>query len=140
MIDITVSYGKTPVRFSYAWVCRILKYVLNKEGVQHMLLGVRFVDDNEMKRLNRIHRKKNQPTDVLAFEYDDESGDIIIDVDFVRRHGGRMRDGVGMLLVHGVLHVLGYDHDNGGARAMWEKQDACAARLGVERITYEDFG
>lgn len=145
MIDIAVTYGSTPVRFSYAWVCRILKYVLNKERVRHKVLGVRFVDDTEMIRHNRTCRKKHGPTDVLSFGYEDESGDIIVDVDYVRRivhvQRGRMSDQAGMLLVHGLLHILGYDHEHRAeARRMWKKQDAYAAYLGVDRIAFDDFG
>ncbi len=145
MIDIAVTYGSTPVRFSYAWVCRILKYVLNKERVQHMSLGIRFIDDTEMIRHNRMYRKKRGPTDVLSFGYEDEAGDIIIDVDDVRRvvsvQGGRMRDQVGMLLVHGLLHILDYDHvRRDEARRMWEKQDVYSKHLAVDRIAFDGFG
>ena len=82
--------------------------------------GVRFVDDAEMRRLNREFRGQDYSTDVLSFpgvESDDgyHLGDVVIAVPTARRQAaeGGAPEGseIRTLLLHGVLHCLGYDHE-----------------------------
>lgn len=84
-------------------------------------LSLLFCDDPFIKKLNRTYRKKNRPTDVLAFEQDPVSsppprvlGDIVISLETVERNchsdRKRMRSEIDLLLCHGLLHLLGYDH------------------------------
>lgn len=80
--------------------------------------------DDQIQQLNRIYRRKNKPTDVLAFaqregEHADAAspllGDVIVSVPTARRQaaeaGRNVGDEVTMLLAHGLLHLLGWDHD-----------------------------
>ncbi|MEL7059335.1 MAG: rRNA maturation RNase YbeY [Acidobacteriota bacterium] len=89
----------------------------------------RFVSDVEMRRLNGAYRDKPRPTDVLSFvgdlvEGDDafptpdlprHLGDVVISVPTARRqaaaHGHPLPTELRVLLLHGVLHCLGYDHE-----------------------------
>jgi rRNA maturation RNase YbeY len=83
-------------------------------------IAVSFVDDDEMRKLNRRYRGRDSSTDVLSFPGDTTPegrhlGDIAISVSTARRQaklGGRSsyREVQGLLL-HGVLHCLGYDHE-----------------------------
>jgi len=86
-------------------------------------LSVLLCDDATIHALNRDYRKKNKPTDVLAFamrEGDDGHlagdllGDVIISLETATRQakerGVVTRDEVMMLLAHGLLHLLGWDH------------------------------
>lgn len=115
---------------------------------------VRIVDDGEIRRINREQRGKDASTDVLSFptvrypagrtaggceallrrEYDPETGacllgDVIISMDHVRaqarEYGHSERREAGYLLVHGLFHLMGYDHmtdeDKPRMRAMEEK-------------------
>jgi len=88
-------------------------------------VSVAFVDDDAMKNLNRKFRHKNRTTDVLTFPADDSYadpqrsgkplGDIVISIDQARRQAAGERHSLGTevryLLLHGVLHALGYDHE-----------------------------
>jgi probable rRNA maturation factor len=79
-------------------------------------LGVRFVGDREMRRVNRQFREKDKPTDVLSFPGEETHlGDILISVPTARRQAGEAGHGIDRelktLLLHGVLHCLGYDHE-----------------------------
>ncbi len=79
-------------------------------------LGVRFVGDREMQRVNRRFRSKDQTTDVLSFpSADGHLGDVLISVPTARRQASAAGHGVDRelktLLLHGVLHCLGYDHE-----------------------------
>ena len=92
-------------------------------------LSVLLVSDAEMQRLNRDWRGKDRPTDVLAFAQgegdggtpDGLLGDVVISVDTARRQarsGRRPLDREAeRLLVHGLLHLLGYDHERSAREA-----------------------
>ena len=96
-------------------------------------LGVLLVDDRQMKQLNRLHRSLNKTTDVLSFPIyerrveipvDRESllGDIVINLDAAKRQsslcGVTLFGEVRRLLIHGFLHLLGYDHE----RSLYQKK------------------
>jgi probable rRNA maturation factor len=90
-------------------------------------LSISFVDIDEMTQLNATYRKKPEPTDVLSFEMDDPwtgtperdgghtmLGDIVIQPDIARlRADGEelsFEEELWVLVIHGILHLLGYDH------------------------------
>jgi len=84
-------------------------------------LSVLLTDDGEIHRLNREHRHKDKPTDVLAFAMDENVpdpagilGDVVISLDTAERQARSRRrpllEEVRFLLAHGVLHLIGYDH------------------------------
>ncbi len=81
-------------------------------------LAVVFAGDALLHRLNRDYRFKDQPTDVLSFESQGEDmglGDVIISVETARANAGRFSRTLDreleILVLHGFLHVLGYDHE-----------------------------
>ncbi len=107
-------------------------------------LSVLLVGDPEMQRLNREYRGKDAPTDVLAFAlregeaaplHPDILGDVVISLDTAARQaqvrGATVDDEVRVLLTHGVLHLLGYDHERSprDARAMFRKQRQLLTQL-----------
>jgi probable rRNA maturation factor len=109
-------------------------------------LSVALVDDAEIHRLNRDYRGRDAPTDVLAFAmregdhadlHPEMLGDVVISLDTAARQaaarGAPLAGEVRMLLAHGVLHLLGYDHERSPAEArrMFARQRALLARLAV---------
>ena len=80
-------------------------------------LSVALVDDATVRTLNRTYRSIDKPTDVLSFTMQEERllGDVIISVPTAARQAARagrsVAEEVTMLLAHGLLHLLGYDHD-----------------------------
>lgn len=80
-------------------------------------LCIRIVDESESAALNRLYRKKNKPTNVLAFPLDMHSGllgDLVICAKVVRKEtfeqGKTLNAHFSHMVVHGVLHLLGFDH------------------------------
>lgn len=79
---------------------------------------ISFVDDETIRELNNSYRNINRATDVLSFPQDGPDfsilGDIVISVDTAKRHAVRYENTyefeINKLLVHGILHLLGYDH------------------------------
>ncbi len=78
-------------------------------------VAVALVPDTEMRRLNRVYRRKDRPTDVLSFPSSLPLGDIAIARGVAarqaRQHGHRQATEWRILALHGLLHLLGYDHD-----------------------------
>ena len=108
-------------------VCAIAAHVLAAEGVERDVeISLSYVDEDEMHELNRQWRDIDRTTDVLSFECDfafDEDipldevlelGDIILAPEVIARQapgfGNDPADECRLMLVHGLLHLLGYDH------------------------------
>lgn len=93
-------------------------------GAARVELSVALVDDATIRELNGRWRAKDKPTDVLAFPQDQAPahggarmlGDVILSLDTAKRqaktNARRLLDELTMLLAHGLLHLLGYDHQN----------------------------
>ena len=106
---------------------RHLLRALDEAGAE---LTVSLVDDAAIRRLNRDYRRQDRPTDVLAFAMregarvpGDEAvvGDVVISLDTAARQaqqrGVSAADEVRALLIHGILHLLGYDHERSALAA-----------------------
>lgn len=112
-------------------------------------LTIRLTDDAEMRALNRQYRATDAPTDVLSFGgegYRDGRprgdgdapgylGDIAISMERctaqAARYGHPVEDELALLVIHGVLHLLGYEHHTPARRQrMWRAQDRAFALLG----------
>jgi probable rRNA maturation factor len=116
-IAIKNLQGKIPIRPSR--IRRIILKVLSKEGARKSgEIGVSFVSDKEICRLNRKFLRKNSPTDVLAFDLSFANArnkicaDIVISCDTALRNAKILGTSVdyelNLYLVHGILHLLGY--------------------------------
>lgn len=99
---------------------------------------VLLTSDNEIRRLNRTFRKKNKATDVLSFpasaEAEGMAGDVAISLDTAARQaaerGHTLRDELRLLLLHGLLHLAGEDHErDSGEMAVREAE--LRRRLGL---------
>lgn len=90
-----------------------------------------FVSSSKIKKLNSQFRKKNYPTDILSFDSaDPESlGELVLCMDVLKKqakeHHLSLQRELCYMLVHGVLHLLGYDHekDDREAQSMYRLQD-----------------
>jgi probable rRNA maturation factor len=110
-------------------------------------LSLSLVGDVAIRRLNRDYRGKDAPTDVLSFSLDGCSqlrrssaekllGDVVMSVDTARRqasgYGASLDAELRRLLIHGVLHLVGHDHERPGERARMEAAERrLAARIGL---------
>jgi probable rRNA maturation factor len=100
---------------------------------------VRFVGKREAQTLNALYRGKEYATNVLAFVYDEAArieGDVVLCAPVLRQEaraqGKDLAEHCAHLVVHGMLHLQGYDHDSDrAARAMEARETAVLAALGV---------
>lgn len=114
-------------------VRRIVRQILAEERHALIACSVTFLSPAKMRVLNRRSLGKDRATDVIAFELPHGEtlvGDVYICPAVARRsartHGIPVRQELVRLLVHGVLHVLGYDHPAGAGRSeseMWRRQE-----------------
>lgn len=106
-------------------------------------ISIVLADDAFVRDLNRQYRNIDRPTNVLSFPADDDDGlgprllgDVILAYETVQREadaaGKRMLDHVSHLIIHGALHLLGFDHeDEQEAIEMEALETAILARLGI---------
>lgn len=75
-------------------------------------ISVAFINSDEMRRINKKYRNIDDSTDVLSFKGDkDILGEIIICAEEVQKNGENFNDELKRVLIHGTLHLLGYDHE-----------------------------
>jgi probable rRNA maturation factor len=115
----------------------VAKRILTELGLLEAELSLLFVDDLQIQALNRRYLQRDKPTNILAFPmrkgefstlHAQLLGDLVISVETAKRQSNRFGlDEMGMiilLMVHGVLHLIGYEHEGSkkGAREMALKQ------------------
>ncbi len=80
-------------------------------------LSIALVGQKRIKELNKRYRGKNRPTDVLSFEGEKGLGEVVICPDEVRRNAKRFNSNfkkeLNLVLIHGILHLFGYDEEAG---------------------------
>ncbi|MFA1820446.1 rRNA maturation RNase YbeY [Virgibacillus oceani] len=133
---------------------QLLVYAANKESISHEAeVSINFVDNNEIKELNRNYRQKDEPTDVISFAMQESVeeepkivgedipltlGDIVISIDKAKEqakeYNHSLERELGFLAVHGFLHLLGYDHINKEDEViMFKRQEEILGEFGIER-------
>lgn len=134
---------------------RLAELVLTEEGLDGgAVVGITLVDDAEIARLNEHYLGKAGPTDVLSFPIEDAApgrpprqsrngppvtvGDVFIAPAVVRANALRREvgyeDELALMVVHGLLHLLGWDHvDDAEAEAMERREAALLELVGRKR-------
>jgi pyridoxine 5-phosphate synthase len=123
------SEASASIRVSLQRLKRTAAGLLEQYGLGNAELSILLVDDGRMAELNRAYRRKTGPTNVLAFPMpggEDPGGgimlgDIVISVDTAKREAGQRKischSRIKRLLVHGFVHLLGYDHERSAGAA-----------------------
>ncbi|MEA2024404.1 MAG: rRNA maturation RNase YbeY [Actinomycetota bacterium] len=134
---------------------RLAEFVLEEEGLDSETgVSLVLIDEAEMTQLNEAHMGKHGPTDVLSFPIESavpgvpptrspggpplELGDVFIAPSVVRdnaeRYGAPFEDELSLMVVHGLLHLLGWDHEvEDEAARMEARESELMARVGRVR-------
>jgi len=112
-------------KVSAVFLKKVAKIVLSGENIEkEKELSVVLVKPATIKKLNQKYRKKNQPTDVLSFEGDIKFGilgEVVICPQEVKKNAGKNKTvekkELAFVLIHGILHLLGYCHEGSGKEA-----------------------
>lgn len=120
--------------------------ILSDLGFHESELSILLVDDDEMTQLNREYLSRDRPTNVLAFAmregkvqylHPDLLGDVVISTETAeqeaQQRGVTLKEEMALLLVHGILHLLGYEHEDVPEEAakMEATQQEVLTRLGL---------
>ena len=114
------------VDFSYEYLDDVIKKVLKHEHVKNAYFSIIFVDLKEIQRINKEYRGIDSVTDVISFALEDTSDNMQIDmrilgdiyvcipkmIEQANTYGHSIKRELSFLVVHGLLHLLGYDHMN----------------------------
>lgn len=128
-------------RLDIALLKRRARKILRATGQARAELSVDLVGDREIRELNRDYRSKDRATDVLSFSLlegewsgfrGEMLGDVVISIETARREARKrhraLNDEVTRLLIHGVLHLLGHDHEEDDEAGCMRAEER---RLGV---------
>ena len=145
--DIKIPTG---VRMLVRRCCNAVLRQENFEGSAE--ISVTFVNNEQIHKLNLEHRNIDRETDVLSFPLGENGvydinhdtgakmlGDIVISIEKAfaqaEEYGHPLQREIAFLTVHSLLHLLGYDHENGGLEAvhMREKEESVLTELGLKR-------
>ncbi len=151
--DLTSQYTYAKTAVNQRRIKNLSNWLLNQCGVKDYTVSILLVDDKKICQLNNRYRQKNQPTNVLSFPFAEgadhsllsipvrELGDIVISVDAAFResieYGQNFHDRIAWLLIHGLLHLLGYDHEKSTEQAqkMSDKENELLNKLHFHRRT-----
>lgn len=141
MVQVELS-GRLPSGVSRTMVEGLVEATYGLAGPgKPAVVDVSMVGDAEIRKLNRRYRGKNEVTDVLSFGYakgraDVGLGDVVICLSQVKRQAKRkgklVREEFALMVVHGMLHLLGYDHATlAEERTMFGLQQEILMRTGI---------
>lgn len=126
----------------------IVSFILKYKNIRDATLSVVFTTDKRIKRLNYLYRKKNRPTDVLAFSMQEGAlpsfvktvagkrlrressilGDIVISVDRAKRQAkifnSTLEREIYLYIIHGILHLIGYDDEKPSLQKSMQKKES----------------
>jgi len=120
--NISLPYNKIGKKFFTA----LAEKAFNIIDIDNISVNIILTDNKFIQSINKKYRKKNSPTDVISFAYRDdpfpntesnieELGDIYLSLEKASEqsldYGVSLKDELKRLLIHGILHLLGYDHD-----------------------------
>ncbi|MBI2098901.1 rRNA maturation RNase YbeY [Candidatus Uhrbacteria bacterium] len=140
MIKVEISGSS---KISSAEVLKIIRRALKAAGIKDAYVSVAFITSEEIKKWNRLYRKKARATDILSFGFNRAMGDekkwkragelLICEAAAKinakeKRHS--LKKEIGTLLVHGSLHLVGYDHEGEReAKTMFALQNKIIMKL-----------
>ncbi len=127
---INIKNRQRKIKIDLENITKIAQKILDLINYPDFDLGILITTNKSIKKYNKKYRQKDKPTDILSFPYHNELkagqaikikneedknlGDLIISIEYVQKAAKELNQNfdshLKMLLVHGILHLLGYDH------------------------------
>ena len=140
--EIINNYGYEK---EYDYLYEVIDYTLKKLNVKNSIFDIIFIDDDEMQKINKEYRGIDRTTDVISFALNDNKhidavlnslGDIFISIPKMisqaRDYGHSEKRELSFLTLHGILHLLGYDHiEEDDEKVMFGLQKEILNELGI---------
>lgn len=143
---ITIKNSQRKIAIDLDQIKNDAQKILDFLGYSDFDCGIWITTNATIKRYNALYRKKNRPTDILSFPFhpelkpgqkikvssdDDKNlGDLIIAAEYVfKDYSNTMNERMSVLLVHGICHLLGYDHQTDQQFAQMQKLEKILLKL-----------
>lgn len=145
MIRVSVHHAHATRRVDARWITRIVRGVLRGERHRDGIVSVVLTDDRLSRRINRKFFARDRPTDVMSFPLEEGGaveGEVYVNLDKAARQARTYRvapaNETARLVIHGTLHLLGYDDVAGtAARVMKIREDYYVGRLAGKDLSKE---
>lgn len=129
--------NQSEIRMPRQWIESCFQFISQELKLKNQELTVVFMDPAPAKKINKTYRQRNYATDVLSFESENpgELGELLICPQVIEKqaqeHELSFKAELAYMLIHGVLHLLGYDHEKSAkdAAKMFKIQDQLFDRL-----------
>lgn len=146
MYDVINNYGKEIE--NYEEIEKYVKYLVKELNLDNCMFNIIFITNKEIHKINKEYRNVDRPTDVISFALEDNKdieykdfrllGDIYISVDRAieqaRDYNHSLKRELCFLSTHGILHLLGYDHQTKKEEEiMFTKQKELLEKYGIQR-------
>jgi probable rRNA maturation factor len=144
MLSVPVANNQARHAVDTKLLSRAARVVAGEHGFQAGEISIAVVDDETMHELNRRYLNHDYPTDVLSFVLEQAEtlleGEIIVSADYASReapkYGWTLREELALYVIHGALHLVGYDDTTPEAKAVMQEQETLFLRkLAIERGT-----
>jgi probable rRNA maturation factor len=130
-IRVSINNQQDVIEIDQQRVVDAIRRVLAAHDVTTAEVSVAVVDDARIHTLNRVHLNHDYPTDVLSFVYNTNAnavdGELVVSAETARRvcgeHGMAAHDELLLYVVHGTLHLVGYDDQTDDARRIMHAQE-----------------
>lgn len=127
-MEILIKNSQKIKKINQKEIKKLIKKILVYEGYRNKEISILFTDNKYIQELNTKYRKLNKPTNVLSFSMEDEKllGDIVISVEFAKAEAEKLgysfEEELNILLIHGLLQLLGYNHKNPKDKKIMEEK------------------
>ena len=127
---------------------KFIEFAIKHQSIENAIFNIIFVDEKEIHQLNKNYRNKDSVTDVISFALEDDNtfiktdfrvlGDIYICLkrakEQAKEYGHSLKREICFLSIHGLLHLLGYDHMNKkDEKVMFNLQERILGEYGIKR-------
>ncbi|CCQ91971.1 putative metalloprotease PERMA_1963 [Nitrospina gracilis 3/211] len=133
-MPVLVKNDQSVHKIDIRWIKKEARRVLSALDLENEELSILLTDDARIHELNLQYRDKDQATDVLSFPQDEDAvnetgdrllGDVVLSVETADRqahdHHLSLQEELILLLIHGILHLMGYDHETSRKDASFMK-------------------
>lgn len=139
---INIADRQKKIHFSKNKIKSLVEQILDFLGIENRTVSILFVNDEEIRKLNKIYRNKNTATDVLAFSMQEGRfakinpeilGDVVISLETAKRCAAEQKTTftkeMSLYLIHGILHLRGYADEGKSRDVMRAKEKKIFQKL-----------
>lgn len=125
--------NQTKTKFNLEFLKNTVRNICQNIRIEQEEIGIILLDDEEIQRYNIRYRGVNEPTDILAFPIDKKTGELFISLQSARRQARiyhqSLKKELNLLVIHGLLHLNGYDDTTKKSRLVMRREEKTILNL-----------